>query len=72
MAMSGAVSNVINQIVFGHRLDYNNPNLEGIQQHETCFPTAAKSNALPLYKVSYALDFAVCRKTPYTALYREW
>jgi len=63
MAMSGAVSNVINQIVFGHRLDYNNPNLEGIQQHETYFSTTAKSNALPLYKVSYDPEFAVCTET---------
>jgi len=56
LTMSGAVSNVINQTIFGRRLDYNNPNLEGIQQFEGFITAAARSMVLPLYQVSIEQD----------------
>ena len=48
-----AISNIMNQIVFGRRLEYDDPNFVAIQKFHLVFIAIIKANAVPFYKVRW-------------------
>lgn len=46
-----AISNVINQVLFGRRLDYEDEILESLRNFDPVFMAMVKASAIPFYKV---------------------
>ena len=46
-----AISNIINQVVFGRRLEYSDPDFVGLENFDPYFAAKLKSSLLPFYQV---------------------
>ena len=46
-----ATFNIINQVVFGRRLEYNDPDFIGLGNFDPYFEAMVKASILPFYKV---------------------
>lgn len=53
------MSNVINQVVFGRRLDYEDVDLKCLRFFEAYYVAALKALLIPGYKVGHAIIIAL-------------